>query len=428
VSVYGERSRRWRRAAVISAHTAGQLGRTTASWLAGCARRRPDTVDVWRRALPDLLVRLGPSFIKFGQLLSTRRDLLSEATCRALSGLTDDVPPPPRESVERVLRAAYGQRLPFAEFDWRPLACGTIASVHRGTLPDGREVAVKVRRAGIAGTMRTDFALATALASTAGRLPALRRIPLAEIVGQVSGAIEGQLDFVAERASLAALADGFAAEVAVRVPRPIDGWCTDDTVVMEYVPDLVAYRPEGLDEQARRAVVTQTLNTVYRMLFQHGLVHCDLHPGNLYLTPGAGVVIVDAGFVVRLPERVRRLFAAFFLNMALGRGGRCADIVIESAAAVDRRCDLTGFRASLAALIDEVTGRSADDFNLAWFAARLFALQRRHGLYAAPEFVFPLLCLLVVEGMVNEFDSGVDFQALALPVLLDGLYVPQTAA
>jgi ubiquinone biosynthesis protein len=324
--------------------------------------------------------------------------------------------------VQRVLAQAYGPGpLPFADFSWSPLASGTIASVHTAVLPDGRTVAVKVRRDGIAATMRADLALLCAGARVAQRLPGLRRVPVAEMTGQVGDAVHRQLDLARERVSLGELADNFAGVELVRVPRPVADFCTPCTVVMEYLPGLTAYRPGELARDDRRAVVERTLRSVYRMLFVDGLVHCDLHPGNLYLAPDTSVVILDAGFVVRLPDRVRRLFAGFFMNMAMGRGTRCADIVIESAAAIAPDCDLKGFRAGLAALVGEVHGRRAHDFSLGWFAARLFALQRRHGLYAAPEFVFPLLCLLVVEGMVNDFDSGVDFQAVAMPVLLDGL-------
>ncbi len=411
------------RAVHLAAGVIGHLVVTTARAV-GAGAVRPSAVAAFhRRRLPDLLTGLGPSFMKVGQLLSTRRDLLSAATCDALGRLVADVPAPGPAQVAAVLAHAYGPagRQPFAEFDPVPVASGTIASVHRAVLRDGRTVAVKVRRGGIARTMTADLALLTATARWCGALPGLRRVPLGEMAGQVARAVHGQLDFVAERAALQQLADNFAARDAVVVPLPVTQWCTPETVVMEYVPDLRAYRPAAMAPEQRREMARHTLESVYLMLFRDGLVHCDLHPGNLYLKAGS-VVILDAGFVVRLPDRVRRLFAAFFLNMALGRGLRCADIVIESAASVRPDCDLDGFRRDLAELVHATQGRPAQEFSLGRFAAQLFALQRRHGLYAAAEFVFPLLSLLVIEGMINEFDPGVDFQAIALPILMDSLY------
>jgi ubiquinone biosynthesis protein len=147
-------------------------------------------------------------------------------------------------------------------------------------------------------------------------------------------------------------------------------------------------------------------------------VHCDLHHGNLYAGPDTSLVLLDAGFVVRLPDRVRTLFAEFFLCMGTGRGERCAEIVMASAARIAPDCDRSGFTGQLARLVTETTGTRAGEFSLAAFATRLFDLQRRYGIYAAPEFAFPLLALLVIEGMVNELDRDVDFQALAVPVLM----------
>jgi ubiquinone biosynthesis protein len=162
----------------------------------------------------------------------------------------------------------------------------------------------------------------------------------------------------------------------------------------------------------------QVLRAVYQMLFLDGLVHCDLHPGNLRLNAKGEVVLLDAGFVVRLPDRVRRHFGDFFLNMALGQGRRCADIVVESAARVPEGFDHEGFRVAVEQLVEEAADVVAGEFNLAAFAPKLFRLQRRYGIYAAAEFAFPLLSLLVLEGMIHSFDPGIDFQGEAVPVLM----------
>jgi ubiquinone biosynthesis protein len=370
------------------------------------------------RGPAGVVYRLGPAFVKTAQLLSTRRDELPAGWCERLGRLCDQVPAPPPADVERTLRRAYGDRLPFATLDRVPLASGSIATVHRGVLPDGRAVAVKIRRAGVARTLTTDLALATRFARAAGRLPGLRRVPVEEITGQVATTVLRQVDFDAERRSLAALRDDLRVLPYVRVPAPVDHLCTAETVVMELIEPLLPFRSAPLSAAGRRILVKRTLTAVYQMLFAGGIVHCDLHPGNLYVDGDERVVLLDAGFVVTLPERVRRAFALFFLNMALGRGGECADVVLDSARRVSPRCDRAAFRAALAALVTESARVPAAQFSLGRFAGRLFDLQRRHGVHAAPEFVFPLMALLVVEGMVNELDGGVDFQAVALPVLL----------
>ncbi|RKT55201.1 ABC1 kinase family protein [Saccharothrix australiensis] len=370
--------------------------------------------DRWVR----MLTRLGPSYIKIGQLLSTRRDLLPAEVTTPLARLTDAASPPSRRRIERAVRRAYRDRpWPFREFGWQPVACGSIATVHEAVTWDGRRVAVKVRRPGIERVMRQDFALAASAMTLLGVLPRLRRMPFKLMHAQVGGAILRQLDFAAEAASLAALRANLAGFDNVRIPEPLPELCTAETVVMEYVTDLTRFEPGELDADTRRAVVRAVLAAIYEMLFVDGLVHCDLHPGNLYFDHRADLVMLDAGFVIRLPDPVRRSFADFFINMALGDGWMCAQVVIESAAHVADDCDLEGFRAGLGELVAETSGAKSGEFDLARFAGRLFDLQRRFGLFPAPEFAFPLLSLLVIEGMIKVFDSDVDFQAEAVPIL-----------
>jgi ubiquinone biosynthesis protein len=242
-------------------------------------------------------------------------------------------------------------------------------------------------------------------------------MPVKVMFSQVGGAILRQLDFAAERESLVALRANLAGSQGIRIPAPLVELCTDEIVVMDYIDDLVRFAPGDLDASTRRSAARKVMALIYEMLFLDGLVHCDLHPGNLYLTRDAQLVILDAGFVIRLPESVRMSFADFFINMAMGNGQMCAQIVIDTAAQIAPGCDRAGFRAELAELIAETTGMRSGDFSLARFAGRLFGLQRQYGLYPAAEFAFPLLSLLVLEGMVKGFDAGMDFQAEAIPIL-----------
>lgn len=365
-----------------------------------------------------MLTHLGPSYIKIGQLLSTRRDLLPAEVTTALARLTDTAPPPGRRRLKRAVRHAYrGRPWPFREFRWQPVACGSIATVHEAVTLDGRHVAVKVRRPGIERVMRRDFALTAAAMRVLVLLPRLRRMPFTLMHAQVGGAILRQLDFEAEAASLTALRANLAGFDNIRIPAPLAELCTPRTIVMEHISDLRRFEAGDLEIATRRAVVRAVLAAIYEMLFVDGLVHCDLHPGNLYFDRDADLVMLDAGFVIRLPDPVRRSFADFFINMAMGDGRMCAQIMIDSAAHVAADCDQDDFRAELSQLVTEVSGARSGEFDLAHFATSMFDMQRRFGLFPAPEFAFPLLSLLVIEGMIKGFDADVDFQAEAVPVL-----------
>ncbi|MEU4620079.1 AarF/UbiB family protein [Actinoplanes sp. NPDC023801] len=418
------------RAARITAVTAGHVVRSAPA-LGVAAVRGPAAVRAAAVAgLQDLTIALGPSFIKAAQLLSTRRDVLPGPVCEALGELTDRVPPMPAAAARAAVDSAYrGRPWPFAAIDETAVASGSIACVYRATLLDGREVAVKVRRPGIGGLMATDFRLLRMGAALMQRLPGFRRLPATRIVDQLADAVLGQLDFVAEAGALALMRRNFAGQGHLRLPEPLEDASADGVLVMEFLPGLRRMRREDLPPETAVLAVRRILRCAYQMLFLDGLVHCDMHPGNLYLSADGGIVLLDMGFVVVLSPKVRRLFAEFFLNMARGNGEYCADIIVRSAEDT-AGADLDAFRADIVELIAGSTERTAGEFELGPFAASLFDLQRRHGVSAAPEFVFPLLSLLVLEGMINEYDADVDFQAEAKPMLIKALLtgVPREAA
>lgn len=392
------------------------LGPALAAAVRDRFRRRPTRTALPRR-LTRVIIHLGPTFVKGGQLLSTRSDVLPPRWCAVLGRLHDRVDPMPAEEALRVLDQAYGAGgWPFEEFDRRVVASGSIACVYRARLRDGRQVAVKVRRPGIARRMRADFRLLAAGAGLGQRLPGLRRVPMRRMIDQVGAAVLQQLDLAREAEALRQLRDDL--DGLIRVPEPVPEASADGVLVMEFVSRLERFGPGNFTREQRRALVKRVLQGVYRMLFIDGFVHCDMHPGNLYLDPDGGVVLLDAGFAVQLGPTVKQLFAEFFLNLATGRGDACADVVLHSAEHVPKGCDLVGFQEGIVALVKQSHGRKAGEFRLAPFATRLFDLQRRFGIAAAPEFVFPLLSLLVLEGMINELDVDVDFQAEAVPTLL----------
>ncbi|ROP28784.1 ABC1 kinase family protein [Couchioplanes caeruleus] len=393
---------------------------TLSRWAVGRALRRPAPGAPGRSVVPTL-VRLGPTFVKSGQLLSTRSDLLSPASCAALAQLTDRMAAMPAGDVRRALAKAYpdGRPWPFAEFDYTAVASGSIAGVYRARLHDGQAVAVKVRRPGLDRQMVADFRLLGLVARMGERMPGLRGLPAQRMIDQVGPAVLNQLDLAREAVMLERLRLNLGA--MVRIPATVPDAAGEGVLVMEFLDGLERFGPASFTRDQRSTIVKQILRAVFQMLFIDGLVHCDMHPGNLYLRTSGEVVLLDAGFVVELSPRVRKLFAQFFLNLALGRPDECVEIVLRSASALPAGADLYGFRRDLSQLVRENHGKRAGQFRLGPFAARLFDLQRRNRISADPEFVFPLLSLLVLEGMINDFDVQVDFQAQSIPALFEAL-------
>lgn len=384
----------------------------------GAARRH-----AWSR-LTTLLMRLGPAFVKAGQVLGTRRDVLPPGMCDELATLQDAVAPMPARQAREALAEVYGDELDtlFAEVDYSSVASGSIAGVHRARLASGGEVALKLRRPGVDRVMRLDLGLMRRGAVLVARLPPLRGVPVVEVVDAMCAAVLGQLDFEREAAGLARLRAELAVVPRVWVPRVVPEACRPRCIAMEFIPDLDVDAASRCSPAARRKFAESGLTAIYEMLFVNGFVHCDLHPGNLYFTESAQVVVLDAGFSVQLTERLRLLFADFFLNMAVGDGDKCAAIVVESAAEVRADADLTGFLDRMADLVRRSHKLPAREFSLMAFAAEMFDLQRGHGIHAAPELIFPLLSLLVIEGTIRDLDPEVDFQELARPVLMRGRF------
>lgn len=393
--VVGGRSLLLARLAVTGRLRGHRAGPVLESWLAGT------------------VVELGAAFVKAAQLLSTRADLLPPKVCRALARLYDEVRPEPASSFA-ALRGLAGTPATL-------VGSGSIACVYRVRVAGGRDVAVKVRRPDVVRSLPLDLAVLERVAGVLARLPVLRGAPVVDIARQLTEGIRAQLDLTRE----AELLDGFRRTMAhvpgVTVPAVDRELSTEDVVVMGFVDDLVRFRPDELSEANRRRAVVTALRAVYRMLFLDGVVHCDLHPGNLYFREDGSIVILDAGFTVRLSDSAREKFAAFFYCMGRGDGPACADIVASTATTVPG-ADPDGFRAELVALVEASVGRRAGEFDLISFATTLFDVQRRHGFYADPQFVFPILSLLVLEGTVREFYPEVDFQREAKPLLVAALF------
>jgi len=376
------------------------------------------------RRLTALLMLLGPTFVKAGQVLGTRRDVLPRMLCEELSSLQDSVTPLNEAQTRAALAEAYGDEAGeiFAELDPVPVASGSVASVYRARLASGQDVAVKVRRPGIGRVMHDDLALIRRGAGLVARLPVFRGVPVEEVVGAMADAVAGQLDFEREADNLRRLRKNLSEVPRVWVPRVYPEACRPQCVVMEFIPGLAVDTAGKCTPAARRRFAASGMAAMYQMLFVDGFVHCDMHPGNLYFTSSAQVVVLDAGFSVRLSDRLRRLFAEFFLNMSIGRGRRAAEIVLESSAGVGRDADVEGFTVRMADLVERSHGLPAREFSLIAFATEMFDLQRRFGVHAAPELIFPLLSLLVIEGTIRELDPGLDFQEAARPLLMRGLF------
>lgn len=378
--------------------------------------------------LAATMERLGGAFLKAGQFLSTRRDLVGPAVADALGRLQDRVRPMSGADACRALAAAgLGDEFGDQEILAGPVASGSIACVYRAQTPSG-VVALKIRRLGISAQMTADTMIIRRIARAMSVIPVVRRIPVVEIADQLCACVLEQLDFEKEREKLERFRAITKDLAGVTVPRSVPRLCSESVLAMEFVEGLDRRAYTALPDGHCAAAVQTLVRTIYESLFFHGFVHVDLHQGNAYPLAGGKVAVIDFGFAYQLSEIARRKFTSFFAGMIDGDGAGCADTLLSTARAVADDADLAGFRREITDLVVRNSGRSVRDFSLPRFAASLFQLQRRFGIYAEPEFTFPLLCLMALEGTVNEFDPGMDFQLEAAPYVMASLLETSGAA
>jgi ubiquinone biosynthesis protein len=402
-----------------AAYGAARLGAVLVGWsvtvppvLALRRVRRRAAGPVLAQALPVLAEWLGPAYVKVGQLAATRQDVLPPTWCRALARLQENGRPLPERFVRRQL-AAHG--LPADRL--RLLGAGSVAGVYLVDREDQQAVAVKVLRPGVRAAMSRDLGLLRRIARLMGRSRRFRHLPVVDMVEHIADAVAGQVDLAREHDNLALLHARLDRD-SMAVPAAHQGG-SPDVLIMEYLPAFGRSEPIVLADQSRAA--RSLTEAVFQMLFTVGVVHCDLHPGNIRVAEDGRVCLVDAGFVVATDAVLRRQFCEFFVGLSLGNGPRCARSIVDAAVVVPADLDRAAFDAEVSDIVRRYTGLTAAEFSIAGFVDELFALQRRHRLFVTAAFVVPILTLLVIEGTVRAWDPELDFQALAYPIVLGAL-------
>ncbi|HEX2826578.1 MAG TPA: ubiquinone biosynthesis regulatory protein kinase UbiB [Burkholderiales bacterium] len=382
-------------------------------------RRRYKTPRAVR--LRQALEALGPIFVKFGQVLSTRRDLLPTDIADELAMLQDQVPPFPVEAVLATLRRVYGRPVDevFRRFDRVPIASASVAQVHLAELPDGTEVAVKVLRPGIATVIANDLGLLGAAAAFVERQwKEGRRLKPQAVVAEFAKHLENELDLIREAANASQLRRNFEGSPLLMVPEVHWDYCAEEVMVMQRmhgtpVNQIATLREQGVDiSRLARAGV----EIFFTQVFRDGFFHADMHPGNILVSPQGRYIALDFGIMGTLTELDKHYLAQNFLGFFRRDYHRVAVAHIESGwAPSDTRVD--EFEAAIRAVCEPVFDRPLKDISFGRVLLRLFQTSRRFNVEVQPQLVLLQKTLLNVEGLGRQLDPDLDLWTTAKPFL-----------
>jgi predicted unusual protein kinase regulating ubiquinone biosynthesis (AarF/ABC1/UbiB family) len=284
--------------------------------------------------LADDLERLGPTYIKLGQLLSTRADLLPEPYVEALSRLQDDVAPFPYAEVERIVTTELGVRMSkaFSDFDPEPLAAASLGQVHRARLRDGTEVAVKVQRPGIREQIVTDLDALEDIADFLDRhTEAGRRYGAADLLTEFRRTLLSELDYRTEAQNLSTLGENLRDFTRIAVPCAVADYTTSRVLTMGYVAGrkVTQLSPLARMEMDGAALAEELFRAYLKQILVDGFFHADPHPGNVFITPDFRIGLIDVGMVGRVAPEMQERLLKLLLSVSEGRGEEAADTAIR---------------------------------------------------------------------------------------------------
>jgi ubiquinone biosynthesis protein len=372
----------------------------------------------------SLCEALGPTFIKLGQILSARPDLLPAGAAAPLARLQDQVRPFESSLIPRIIEEAYGRPLGevFGSFDLVPVSAASVAQVHRARLPDGRLVAVKIRRPGVVRTVENDLRILRFFARNLSRLPFMRVMPLNELVEDIGTPIRQQLDFAAEAENNALFRRHFTGTERVRFPELVESLCADGIIVMEFLEHLQKVNATHLSAAEHKSAALAGLHALYKMIFIDGFIHADMHPGNVFVREWGEFVILDTGLVARLSASEQQDFVNFFFGLVNNRGLECARIVFEGASYHAKGCDRAAFEEAMVELVAEHSALKSCEFEVARFVYQLVALQRRFRIRGSTKFMMTILSMVVFDGICKQLYPECDFQGEARGYLITARY------
>ena len=366
---------------------------------------------------------LGPTFIKLGQILSTRGDLLPAAYLDELAKLQDGVPPMPSDAVRQTVEEELGRPIEeaFATFEIAPLASASIGQAHVATLHDGTEVVVKLRRPGVVEQVEEDLRILMDLAAVAERRWIVaRKYDLVSITQEFAQTLREELDYLHEGHNVERFAENFADDPSVHIPRVYWETTTARVLTLERIKgakisDVDVIAAEGLD---RRSVADHATRILLTMILEYGFFHADPHPGNVFVEPDGRIALIDFGMTGEINSATQDLLFRLLLSIARQDASRLADVVLDlgrTRVHVDRN----GLRRDMQRMIDRYCDHSLGDVKLTVMLTELLTILRWHHLRLSPDLALLVKTLGMSEGLGVRLDPHFNLMDVYIPYTED---------
>ncbi|WP_417258420.1 2-polyprenylphenol 6-hydroxylase [Celeribacter sp.] len=367
------------------------------------------------------LTALGPAYIKFGQILSTRPDVVGAELAQQLRVLQDEMPPFPRDRAIKTVEAELGKSISmlFTEFS-EPVAAASIAQVHKAKLArDGRDVAVKVLRPGVERAFRKDIDAFYFAAWLIEHLsPASRRLRPQDVIAHFEGVVNGELDLRLESASASEFRANTKNDEGFSVPAVDWEMSSRRVMTLEWVEGIAASDTKNIDaaQHDRAALGQRVLQMFLSHALRDGFFHADMHHGNLKITPNGDIVALDFGIMGALDEYTRRVYAEILFGFIQQDYRRVAEVHFE-AGYVPADQDVDAFARALRAVGDPIFGMDADHISMARLLSYLFEVTERFGMETRTELILLQRTMVVVEGVARSLDPHINIWEVAKPIV-----------
>lgn len=378
-----------------------------------------------QRLAPPVRVRmaieeLGPTFIKLGQIISTRGDLLPQPYLDELSRLQDSAPPVPSDQVRKLLLEELGRPVEevFASFDMKPMASASIGQAHAATLLDGTEVVVKLRRPGVVEQVEEDLHILLDLALRASRQwEAARFYDVFAIAQEFAQTLRAEMDYLREGHNLETISRNFVDEPDIHLPKVYWETTTSRMLTLERIrgskmSDVAAIEAAGLD---RPTVARRAARLLLTMILEHGVFHADPHAGNVFVESDGTIALIDFGMVGHVDEASRELLVELMISMTRQDASQLADVMLQlgmARAYVDRNA----LRRDLQRLLSRYMGRTLTDVKFSVFLSELLGVIRLHHLRLQPDLALLVKTLGMSEGVAAQLYPNFDLMEVYLPL------------